>query len=264
LTQEHSDWLPFDALTSPAVTSAFEPVVTAWSQRWFGARPFELARVRSQQGGRSLKSAKAEWRAFGHGIFIDCAEKTQLAVAGHALHMSSREHKLSSDDEGLMLLFSERITADLASGMAGIVGDEKGPRQTSTSGHPFEHSGGLELQISGGPDSTIMVGISSSALTRLRKSQCSRHVPQRIPDVSIVDVLSPVNVRYLADIGCATMSALDLHNMTHGDVVILDRVLTDPIEIKAESSGRLLLTAVLRQNEGRLELTAHKFEGSET
>lgn len=262
MTHDHSDWLPFDALTSPAVTSAFEPVVNAWSQRWFGDRTFELARVRPQKDERSLKSAKAEWRAFGHGIFIDWAEKTQLAAAGHALHASSREHKLSTDDEGLMLLFAERIAADLASSLAGIVGDEKG--QASASGHTFEHIGGLELQISGGPNSTIMVGISSPALTRLRKSQCSRHVPDRIPDVSIVDVLAPVNVRYAADIGRATMSALDLHNMTHGDVVILDRALTAAIDIKAESSGRLLLKAVLKQNDGRLTLTAHKFEGSET
>ena len=264
MTQDHSDWLPFDALTIPAVTSAFEPVVQTWSQRWFGNRPFELARVHPQQGGRSLKFAKADWRSFGHGIFIDWGEKTQLAVAEHCLHIATRQHKLSTDDESLMLIFAQRIADDLAAAFAVLVGDEKSQTQAHVSHHPFENSGGLELQISAGPDTAFKVGICSPALTRLRKSQCSRHVPARMPDTPLVDILAPVKVGYSANLGSAVMSALDLHNMTAGDVVILDRALTVPIDIIAEQSGRLLLKAVLGQNDGHLALTAQKFEGSVT
>jgi flagellar motor switch/type III secretory pathway protein FliN len=264
LTQDHADWLPFDALTSPAITSAFEPAISAWSKRWFGDRPFELTRVRPQSGRPSLKSAKTEWRAFGHGIFIDWSEKTQLLFAEQGLHISTVQHKLSADDKGLMLALSHRILDDLVNALVDIVGHEAESNLTGNSTHPYGSDGGLELQIQSVSDGAIiMAGISSGALTRLRKKQCGHHMPKKMQTASVVDILGLAVVGYAAEIGRANMSAFELQNMVEGDVVVLNRPLTVPLDMLAESSGRLLFKAMLAQHEGCLALTAHEFEGSE-
>jgi flagellar motor switch/type III secretory pathway protein FliN len=264
LIQDHSDWLPFDALTNPAITSAFNAAVSEWSNRWFGDRPFELTRVNPQRGNPTLKSAKSEWRAFGQGIFFDWSEKTQFALAEQGLHASVAQSKLSKDDKNLMLGFSERIIDDLAKALGDVVGQDERQSQNGMSAHPYENGGGLELQICSVLNKVVIKsGISSSALTRLRKKQCNRNVPGKIQAVSMEDILGPVVIAYAAEIGSASMSALELHTMVEGDVVVLDQPLAKPLDILAESSGRLLFKAMLGQHEGHLTLTAHEFEGSE-
>ena len=264
MTQEHSDWLPADALTSPAITSALESAVSAWSERWFGNRPFELAHVRPQSGKLTLKGAKIDWRAFGDGIFIDWNEDMQFALAEQGLHASAARHKLSVDDKGLMLAFAQRVLGDLVKVLVDVVGHDTGSSLVSTSTHRDDNSGGFELQIQRVSDSTVITaGISSGALTRLRKKQCSRYVPTKIQAASVVDILGPAVVGYAAEIGTANMSAFELHNMVEGDVVVLDQSLTVPLDMLAESSGRLLFKALLGEHGGCLTLTAQEFKGSE-
>jgi flagellar motor switch/type III secretory pathway protein FliN len=265
LTQAHSDWLPFDALTIPAIKSAFESVVSTWSNRWFANGPFKLAKVRSLNDKLELKVSKAEWHAFGHGIFVDWREDIQLDLALNGLHFSVMQHKLSAVDKGLMLAFSQRILDDLVEALVDLVGHEANSNLTVSLTHPFENGDGLELQIQSISGGTIItVGITSAALARLRKKQCAHYEPKTIQDAPVVDILRPVIVRYAAELGNVNMTATELHNMAEGDVVVLDRPLAIPLDILATGSGMLLFKAMLGQQDGCLAFTACKLEGSET
>lgn len=264
MTQEHSDWLPFDSLTSSAITSAFDHAISAWSERWFGDRPLELACILPQRGKPSLKTAKAEWRTFGHGVYINWIEEKQLALAEQSLHTSPIQQKQSAIDRSLMLALSQRIIDDLMHAFVNVVGREIEPKPTSAPANPYEVGGGLELQIkSVSEGALITAGISSLALTRLRKKQCNRYVPTKMQNAPVVDILGPVIVDYTAEIGRASMSASELHNMAEGDVVVLDRPLVTPLDILAKSSGRVLFKAMLGKQAEGLALTAVEFEGKE-
>jgi Type III flagellar switch regulator (C-ring) FliN C-term len=57
------------------------------------------------------------------------------------------------------------------------------------------------------------------------------------------------------------MDVSDLRGMAEGDVVVLDRMLTDALDIVGEGSGRLLFKAKLEQHDGSLALMACEIKG---
>lgn len=260
MTYEFSDWLPIDALTNPAITSVFGPVVNAWSKRWFGERPFELKRVSPQLAKSTLKPDKEVWRDFGNGIFINWAVKSQLALASQALHLAKAQHKYSAEDKHLMLSFAECISADLAQAIIGIVGQEV--KQPENSAEQFECCGALELEICGVSElACINVGISVGALAGMRKSQCVRYIPDEIQTASILDILGPAKIAVAAKLGHASISVQDFRDLVEGDVIVLDRALSDPLEVCTEHSDLTLFVVTLKQDRDQLFLTANRTEG---
>jgi flagellar motor switch/type III secretory pathway protein FliN len=262
LTQDFRDWLPVNAITAPSFTAIFGPAIDVWAQRWFGGERLALRDAQLAGVKRSSKLAVGSCRHLTDDICVSWNEDAQAALAQLALDVRHDMPKLTADDQKLIDSFVTRIFHDLAGELSKLIGSDAALRADETV-TPFTTEAGVDLHIASSDDQVAFIlAIAAPALFRLRKSQCSRYIPDKLAPSPVINILGSAPVAFRAKLGKADMSALDLHDMAEGDVVVLNRAVAEPLELVSELSGRLLFKARLEQQAGELALIACDIEGN--
>jgi flagellar motor switch/type III secretory pathway protein FliN len=260
LTHAFNDWLPFDAISDPSFTILFDPIIEAWAKRWFHTTNVGVLAIKPT-GANKVQLSSIAGRAINDCANVSWNDDIAMALACAALDTTTDGNKLTTDDQKLIEAFAGKVLADLGKDLADFLGGSADilPPGEVTPRHPAD---GLELAIGDSLEAPLLkLFIAGPALYRRRKQLCSRYLPERIEASTVVDILAPVPIAFVPLLGKATMDVSDLRGMAEGDVVVLDRMLTDALDIVGEGSGRLLFKAKLEQHDGSLALMACEIKG---
>lgn len=251
------DWLPDTALVGPGLVDRLDSATAEWSEKWFGNRSIQrigkadMSRPRGRNG-----VGENGWRGFAPGVWLDCQVQGSLAIARHALALGGTLPKASAADERLLAHYADRILQELAEQIAKAL-NPRGARPSDKPDGAQPEGTGIELKLQGTNGSpSLRLFIEASALVALRKRSCPPWRAAQAPasPLSLAFAASPV--AFEVSLGVARMSALDLRNIAPGDVVVLERVTTDPVLLRACESGTVVAGARLLREDGEFQLKA--------
>lgn len=234
------DWLPLDALRRLAVPE-LEGCLGSWAQHWCAQPPLlraelvdpggvgELVEMEEDHGGLSmLLSAHASARILALAL---CLPPAELLMAGADQRVFSRLRASLLED--LAGRLRERLQFD-AGGVTGrmlrlVVRDEQASPMFS-------------IALPRGP-------VSRLARSVLRPGK-RRGEPPRM----MSEVLADSEVRLEAILGSAEIPLADLGRLAPGDVLVLDRRVDQPVDVRLKDTERPVCVARLEHDPAGLAI----------
>ena len=218
------DWLPAGAFSEEAVKAVLAETVERWSKRWFAKGTAAIATVHraviaepsSQSRLVTGTVAEAELTGRGKRALIEASLDAELA--GQAL--SEGDHAVLDAFAGaavqdLVALLDEKFRSD----------DDEGARLRI--GLSLFGSDLLAVTL---PRHVLVAAIRG----RLGRSRLNTETPK-----SRLGALAGTTVTAEAVLGEVELALGDLNALGVGDVVILDRALQDPVELRLAAGQRI-------------------------
>lgn len=233
------DWLPQQAFCDEAVEAVLAETVERWSKRWFAkgtaavaaVHAAEIARPSPQSRVASGVLAEAELTGRGKRVLLEAALDADLAIQV----LSEGDHAVLDAFAGAAL---QDFVALLDETFKSAAGDEG-------AGVRFVLSlAGMELLAATLPRHVLVPALRG----RLGAPRSGREAPK-----SRLGALGATKVTAEAVLGQVELALGDLNNLGVGDVVILDRGVQDPVELRL-AGGQRIGRGKLSRNAGRVAI----------
>lgn len=236
-------WLPKDAFSLEAVGACLAQPVTVWAERWFVRAPAAIAAVRMDaagaatpaQPGTVTEGVNAVLELGGHG-------KRRLLEA--ALDVDLTAQTLGDGDRRLLDEFARAIVRDLAASLDAVplTGSDDGAAATvvctiTVAGHDV-----LSLRV---PDCALATMIKAA----MTQADAAKPVLARRSDA-----LKRTTLTVLGHLGRAELAIDELESLSIGDVLILDRPLVEPVELRLAGNEAPLARGRLSQDSGAISI----------
>jgi flagellar motor switch/type III secretory pathway protein FliN len=241
-------WLPLAVVERRAAQAPFDQALAAWRADW-------APDLRLQIAGWTLKPAEPRpsgagegWRTLGASVAISCSLRAQQRLAGAALRLDVDAARPNDRDRLVLSGFCDRMLADLAARFDALLGVDAGsigdaPRAASRVLATIEGDAGVLLQAA----------LPAAPLVVLYHRSLSRPPAGAEPMVDRLKALAGSQVRLEATLGEAVVTLPELRAMAPGDLLRLDRKLTDPGRLHLAGGG-FVAHGALTQADGRLAL----------
>ncbi len=200
-------WLPADTQPPAALDALFAGVVAAWEAQWFVGAAGQAPRLR--RGGGS------GWRCNVAGLAIGTASDTALRIGARIVGVSPDGRE--GVDRAVLEAVAEPCLLDLRARLIAVAGGDDG----------FVAAAGADWVATLGDG--LAFGLSDALFAAL--------VRRVLPAVALARLgsgapaLAAIPVAVGAAVGRAAMRLADLRALEVGDVVVLDRALSDPVPI---------------------------------
>lgn len=233
MSEEALPWLP------PAqpgdVDRAAKVLVKRWAADWFVA-PGQV-RIKPHPG-----RSDEDLRWFGAPSAAAALTPAMQASLGFAL--AGRQAEIDhASDRAILEKLALTAVADLGHVLAQAAGQEllrPGERPPTDN---------LVLRASGeGENWTILVSLDAQAQVSLRRIAAGRGRQPKL--TSLADALTPEPVRLGCHLGSATLSTGELAGLGVGDLIALDRRLTDSLKLTVAADTGTTGQAVVIRDEG--------------
>jgi len=250
VTQAVQSWLPDTALAGPRVRGAVSEAVSAWSTRWFLHRRIGVTGWRM----RGDTSATSAWRGPRGLVAVEEGQRGRARMLGWALGAGDDPLAQTPADRLVLDAFLARITDDLVAELEAVFDTTA---QAPSSPEPAGRGKAAVLVDLADADGAQLVSIALSreALVAL----CKATAPSRRP---ATDVLAPrrraaaaTPAAIEAVLGRVRITLHDLQGLAPGDVLILDTPLDGTVELRTETSGRILARGHHADVDGRTAVT---------
>ena len=233
-------WLPRGAYTDDAVKAALCEPVARWSGRWFGRETAAVATVlhwpeTAPPQARVFSGSVAEAQMSGPG---------KRRVLEAALDVDLAAQALGEGDRRVLDGLAQRIAEDLVAVLDETFGGNAGHGDDARIGAMLSLRGGDALAVT--LPSQVLVPALKARLGAVRK-------PTSAPRER-VQALGPLRVMACGVLGSADLSVSDVDALGIGDVVILDRTLSEPVELRIAESGNRIGKGKLSRNGGRVAI----------
>lgn len=255
MIQSVRDWLPTTALGDDRVRDAISSAIKAWSARWFSGRGYSYHQ--SLVNGRAGSTrANADWREFGC-VAVAWSDADFQSLARKALD-APKSATLSADaDINLLARFAEEIARDLGDAVGQSLSMKPGHDGRVAMSNPTLHGSGLDICLDdGGFGPKLRLFIAVEHLVSYRKAIIGSRRAALARTAKFADAVAEANVSFTAALGDVRISAADLTALAIGDVLVLDRDLSESIALRTSRSGVHFLEASVSQANQRILLTA--------
>jgi len=207
-------WLPADTQPPAALDALFAGVVTAWEAQWFVDGTGQAPRL--QRGGG------AGWRRNAAGLAIGTAPDTALRIGARIVGVPANAR--DGVDRAVLENVAEPCLLDLRARLVAVTGGEDGFVPVPASDRVAMLRDGLAF------------GLSDALFAALVRRVLP---PVALPRLGAgAEALAAISVGVGASVGRAAMRLAELRALVVGDVVVLDRSLSDPVPIALD--GRSL------------------------
>lgn len=252
MTQVVQSWLPDTALAGPRVRGAVSAAVSAWSMRWFLHRRIGVAGWRM----RGDTSAVSAWRGARELVAIDESQRGRARMLGWALGMGDDPPAQTPADRLVLDAFLAKITDDLVAELEAIF-EAASQAPSPPPGEPVRRTKAAVLVDLADADGAqlVSVALSREALVGL----CKAGAPPRRPAQGVLASrrraagAAPAAIE--AVLGRVRITLRDLHDLAPGDVLMLDTRLDGTVELRTETSGRILARGLHADVDGRTAVT---------
>jgi len=234
-------WFPKEAYGRERVGACLRPPLQAWGERWFPRKTVAVGDVRVAPVPAAASSADS---VAGVQAALDYLERGRRRILEAVLDIDLQSVELSDGDRKLLDRFVRRIVQDLADGLDALAkpGDEDDARQIVVSTIALDGQEILNLSL---PD---------HALAPLMKAQ----MPQRRGDAAQIarrsDALKQTKVMARGVLGSASLSLDELEGVSVGDVLVLDRGLSEPVDLRMTGSQAVLMRGKLCHSAGQVSI----------
>jgi flagellar motor switch/type III secretory pathway protein FliN len=238
VTAKAQAWLPDTAFAEPALVARIDDAIAAWSGRWFADRAIKrLGAAKPCKSGIKAANAQRTLQCFAPFVWIEWSGQIGMALARQALALGQAQPKSNAVDDRLLNFYAERIAGDLAEAIAALLGI----KGESAKSDPAAMGPCLEIRLRGAGDSpALQVLIENSALVGLRKKLCSAWQPPRSKHAPLSRALAPATIEFTVSLGGTRMSALDLRNIAPGDIIVMERAMTDPVLLRSREADTVI------------------------
>jgi flagellar motor switch/type III secretory pathway protein FliN len=232
------DWLPKEAFSEAALKSALSAPIEGWSKRWLArgsalvtaAHRAELSPTAAQSRLVSGKAAKAELAGRGKRVLLEAVLDLDLA----GLSPSEADHAVLDQ-------LAVRIVEDLVAVLDAKLRSED-PDGTR-----------MRFAVSINGVETLAVTLPKDALVSALKGAFGPARPNRTKAQSRMRALASMPVAMEGVLGRADLALSDVEGLSVGDVVVLDRQVQEPVELRL-SGGQRVASGKLGRTEGRLSI----------
>jgi flagellar motor switch/type III secretory pathway protein FliN len=230
------NWLPEGAFSDVAVAAALSGPLKLWSGRWFAdaevrAGPMIRAGVGAPQTF-SLPGSSADVEMTGRG-------KRALLEAALAIDLSTKS--LSEADHTILDALARRIAEDLIAVLGG--GLETGSGESAR----------VQAEITLDGREIVTVNLPREAMVTAIKKHLGAARPSATPLGGRLAALGATRVVLEGVLGKAELALSDVQELGVGDVVILDRALSDSVEL-CLAQGATMARGRLGRSGGRMTI----------
>ena len=230
------DWLPREAFVGAAAKEVLSKPVVAWSARWIARAPAAVSRLRLAEGvsrqGQTIIGDHVELELSGAG-------KRHLLEA--LLDVDLAEHQRSEADIRVLDAFVEEVCEDFVRTLeACVAGDAEGNR--------------LRATVVIGRNDVFEASMPASSLVPLLKQHLGTSVAKGQPLSPLSVALKDVPVRARAVLGHVVLSLTEMGELGVGDIVVVDRAVGDPVELRLPASSKPFACGKLGRDENRLSI----------
>lgn len=222
-------WLPLTALLDGALLASVEKAVESWRSRWINS-PKRCA-VRTESIGAADSLPTRGWGTRCNALRFRFDAKGQERLLALVLQSRRAAQPSTRADKALLDGLCARISSDLLDHTAGLFGAETGRYLAA----PESTADGIDTAavrfiISGSTGTLGLLVASAGAAARARKSLVKPN-DSRTPLEARSRVTANQHLKIGAFVGAGEVSLSDLGSLAVGDVLVLDRPLTSPLDI---------------------------------
>jgi len=233
------DWLPAEAFSEEAVRAALAETVERWSRRWLregaaavaAVHPAGIAEPSSQSRLVTGTIAHAELTGRGKRALVEASLDVELAG-----------QTLSEGDHAVLEAFAGAAMQDIVALL-----DE------NFRGDPEDDGARLRIVLSLAGAELLAVTLPRHVLVPAMRGRLGAPRTGKDAPKSRLGALGSTKVTAEAVLGQVELALGDLHALGVGDVVILDRMLQDPVELRL-SAGQPIARGKLSRNAGRVAI----------
>jgi flagellar motor switch/type III secretory pathway protein FliN len=232
-------WLPKDAFVGRAAKDVLSGPVADWSARWIARAPAAVSRLRLVEGGL----ARRDQSISGEHVELEMPGSGKRCLLEALLDVDLTEHQRSEGDMRVLDALADVVCKDLIRTFEAIV-----------AGHAVDEAGGrLKLTLTIGRNDICEATLPASSMVPLLKRQFGNATNDR-PLSRLSAALRHVHVSTRVVLGDVELSLNEVRELGVGDVVVVDRAVGDPVDLRLPSSTRPLARGKLGRNGNQISI----------
>jgi flagellar motor switch/type III secretory pathway protein FliN len=232
-------WLPKNAFLSRAARTILSEPVAQWSEHWFARAPATIYDVSMDDDSEAPNLEVCGTRA---NIELSAASKRQLLET--LLDTDLAKQKPSANEAEILDAMAADVGRDLLRRIEVLLSDADGG----------EGKVRVRYTLAIGEGAILDVVIPTQALAPLLKAQFGEPHSSPREFVRRNAALRQTSVTAEAILGQAELSLGEIDELAVGDVLVLDRSLSERVELRLPGSDRSFAQGNLRRNGNRISI----------
>jgi hypothetical protein len=234
--------LPKDAFSLEAINACLTGPVTDWSRRWFARTPAVVAAVRSEVC--PSQAPAPDRQTVGACAALELSGRGKRHLLEAALDIDLSDQPLTESDRRLLDVFARKAVEDFIAALESMLPDTG----NSTPGAQ------IVVTIAIGGKDVLTLEAPEQVFVPLIKKVLGgpRAAPRTVARRS--EALRRTKMRAFGYLGRAEIGIGDLETLSAGDVLILDRALSEPVELRLAGSAAALARGKLCRNADQISL----------
>jgi hypothetical protein len=240
VTQHARAWLPKEAFSQSAVKAALAASVARWSERWFARRQAVISAVRLL--GEIPPDAPQALRIRGQAATAELTGRGKRVLLEAMLDADLSERQPGEGDHRVLETLAREALEDFVAALEESGSDGAGAA-------PW-----VSITVSLSGSDTLAAYVPASLVAALIK------VNLRAPDRSRamlhdrIAALGPMRVKTEGILGRVELGLSELKGLSTGDVLVLDRALGAPVDLRLCAGHDVVATGRLCRDGGQISI----------
>lgn len=202
------NWLPKSAFGEAAVKAGLGDAIAAWSSRWFAGAQAAVASV--HHGGGP--------------VTIDMPPRSKRYLLEAALGIELAGQVLCEADRQLLDALAQKIAEDLLAELDRVLGTDDGDGER------------LGVRLAIGENEILSLALPEHLLVPVLKRRLGGAMARNKIAASRAEALKKTKLNMHGHIGRADLAISELRQLGAGDVLVLDRMVGEPVELRLAGS----------------------------
>jgi flagellar motor switch/type III secretory pathway protein FliN len=233
-------WLPSNAFLGATTKEVLSGPVAEWSARWIARAPAGVSKLRFAEGGVAPRAQTT----CGRHVELDLTGVGRRHLLEAMLDVNLAENPRSEADTRVLDAVVGEACEDFVRTLDGLFAgspDDDEERE-------------LRGSVAIGRNEVFEISLAAPLLAPLIKQKLGRAASPGRPLSRLSVALRDARVRAHAVLGNVDLSLNEVRELNIGDVLVIDRALGDPVELRLPQSNRPLARGKLARNGDQLSI----------
>ena len=233
-------WLPKDAFLGAATKEVLSGPVAEWSARWVARMPAGVSKLRFVESSIATRAQTT----FGRHVELDLTGIGRRHLLEAMLDVDLAENPRSEADTRVLDAVVEEACEDFVRTLDGLFADGPGDDEDRE----------LRGSVAIGRNDVFEFAVAAPLLVPLVKQKLGRAASSGRPLSRLSVALRDARIHAHAVLGNVDLSLNEMRELNVGDVLVIDRALGDPVELRLPQSNRPLARGKLARNGDQLSI----------
>lgn len=234
------DWLPKDAFLGAVTKDVLSGPVAAWSARWVARAPAGVSKLHFAERSVAARSQTT----CGQHVALDLTGIGRRHLLEALLDVNLAENPRSEADTRVLDAVVEEACEDFVRTLDEIFVGEPDHGEDK----------GLRATVAIGRNDVFEFAVAVPSLVPLLKRRLGGAASPGRPLSRLSVALRDARIRAHAVLGHVDLTLSEMRELNAGDVLVIDRALGDPVELRLPQSSRPLARGKLARNGDQLSI----------